>query len=553
MKTIYILALILLFSSCEKGLDKYPLDGPSSATMLSTEEEVTMAVNGVYNSLWMSFGYGLPEFQMTDCATDIGWERADVLWQNMGNGLAEQENGVVASIWSGYYKGIGRANFILANIGRAAGKIPESRYQSYIAEVKFLRAYFYHRLLLLYGNIPLITTPIISIEDTQHAAASEKEVTDFLLAELDAAIPHLSPGASSASGKASKAAALALKMRIALFDERWEEVITAGQRFLNEHPNYGIDDQFGNLFTAAGQQNSKEIIFTMQYKFNFTNWSTQGTDSRMAQGFSAKIPTQSLVDSYECTDGLPIHQSALYNPAFPFRNRDPRLSATVALPGSVYKGYQFETHKDSALCWNYNTNPATRVGNQDATNPFASFSGYCWRKYSEDNRSLGAGISEVPHIIFRFADVLLMYAEAKVEANQIDNNVNTAFNRVRQRASVNMPPVTGQKTQEEWRSLIRKERKYEFAWEGLRLQDIRRWKLAEQVMPGPLYGRIPNGLLANAPVIDQNGTPSYVNVTNRSQMRVIENRIFNPARNYLLPIPRGEVQTNKLLMQNPGY
>lgn len=553
MKTKYILILTILFFSCEKGLDRYPLDGPSSATMLSTEEEVTMAVNGVYNALWMSFGYGLPEFQMTDCATDISWERADVLWQNIGNGLAEQENGVVASIWSGYYKGIGRANFILANIGRATGKIPENRYQAYIAEVKFLRAYFYHRLLALYGNIPLITDPVTSIENTQQAAATKKEVVDFLLSELDAAIPHLSPGASSTSGKASKAAALALKMRIALFDERWGDVITAGERFLSEHPNYGIDDQFGNLFTAAGQRNSREIIFTMQYKFNFTNWSTQGTDTRMAQGFSAKIPTQSLVDSYECTDGLPIHQSPLYDPAFPFRNRDPRLSATVVVPGSVYKGYQFETHKDSALCWNYNTNPATRVGNQDATNPFASFSGYCWRKYSEDNRSLGAGISEVAHIIFRFADVLLMYAEAKVESNQIDANVTTIFNRVRQRPSVNMPPVTGQKTQAEWRSLIRKERKYEFAWEGLRFLDIRRWKLVEQVMPGALYGRIPTGLLANAPVIDQNGTPSYLNVTNRTQMRVIENRIFNPARNYLLPIPRGEVQTNKLLQQNPGY
>ena len=97
----------------------------------------------------------------------------------------------------------------------------------------------------------------------------------------------------------------------------------------------------------------------------------------MGKGYSSKVPNQALIDSYLCIDGLPIDQSPLYNPKKPFENRDPRMYATCVVPGMIFAGYQFESHKDSLLCWNYNANPPTRVANQDATNPYATFSGYC--------------------------------------------------------------------------------------------------------------------------------------------------------------------------------
>ncbi|HYH55192.1 MAG TPA: RagB/SusD family nutrient uptake outer membrane protein, partial [Anseongella sp.] len=128
-----------------------------------------------------------------------------------------------------------------------------------------------------------------------------------------------------------------------------------------------------------------------------------------------------------------------------------------------------------------------------------------------------------------------------------------AINAVRGRPSVEMPPVTPGKSQAELRSVVRKERKYELAGEGLRLFDIRRWRIAHEVMPGKLLGRIPDDFLEEAPVIDENGTPHYGNVANAGGMRVIENRLFNENRDYLWPIRRLELETNPAIEQNPNY
>ena len=272
---------------------------------------------------------------------------------------------------------------------------------------------------------------------------------------------------------------------------------------------------------------------------------------RMASGFAGLIPSQSMIDSYLCTDGLTIDKSPLYDPQKPFLNRDPRLNMSCVVPGSIFNGYQYETHKDSLQCWNYNVTPAVRVANQDAINAFASFSGYCWRKYSDMRNPSFLLQSETGIILIRYAEVLLNYAEAKIEANSIDQSVYDALDEVRSR--VGMPVITPGRSQIELRSIVRIERKSELAFEGLRLYDIRRWQIAEEVLNGPLYGRIPRGLLSSAPVIDENGSPDYSNVANRSDMRVIEPRTFNKDKNYLWPIPQFEIDINKNLVQNNGY
>jgi len=270
----------------------------------------------------------------------------------------------------------------------------------------------------------------------------------------------------------------------------------------------------------------------------------------MSGGFSNRIPVQSLVDSYECTDGLSIDKSPLYNPAKPFENRDPRLAKTIALPGSVFYGYQFETNKDSLQCWNYNVTPAVRVANLDATHTFASFSGYCWRKYADPTEQ-HASRSDINPIVLRYAEVLLNFAEAKIESNQLDEQVYTAINKIRTRAG--MPVILSGKTKEQLRSVVRKERKVELAGEGVRYFDLLRWKIADKLLNGPCYGRNPKGFLSSAPVIDENGTPDYSKVSNANLLRIIQTRTFVPAANYLWPIPDIEMQTNKNLTQNPGY
>ena len=553
MKNIFIiLATIAIFlTSCEKYLDKQPLDSPSAVNFPQNESELEMAVTGCYNSLWLDWQGELPYVLGLDLVSDIGWSRDGDDMQGVGKGLTNSDNQYTDSFWSNFYRGIGRCNFILAQ-SDLSSKVSADKYNQLIAEVRFLRAYYYSIINELFGGVPLVTKPV-ELSESQIPRSTKDQVTDFILSELDAAANDLPITASGQDkGKATKGAALALKSRIALYNGRWSDAAQAAKNIIDMQV-YSLYNNYGDLFLYKGQDAS-EIIFTAQYKKG-VHTSVIAADfySRKAMGFSNRIPVQSLVDSYECIDGLSIDKSPLFDPADPFKNRDPRLGFTVVLPQSLFINYIFESNRDSLMTWDYNFNPPIRTSNRDATNAYATFSGYLWRKYADVADNVDIYNSEIDPILFRYAEVLLNYAEAKIEANNIDQSVYDAINAVRTRASVNMPPITFDKTQSELRNIIRKERKYELSCEGFRLFDINRWKIADKVMPGNLLGRIPTGYLSNAPAIDEIGTPDYSSVSNENLMRVIEVRLFDKAKNYLWPIPRLELEVNKALVQNPNY
>jgi starch-binding outer membrane protein, SusD/RagB family len=291
---------------------------------------------------------------------------------------------------------------------------------------------------------------------------------------------------------------------------------------------------------------------------------------RNGGGHANKVPSYQLVDSYGCKDGLPIDKSPLYNPAKPWDNRDPRLAWTFALPssgysnwqsepGCIFQGFQFETHRDSTKCWNYHRTPPARVDNQDALNAYASFTGINWRKFVNDENYGDVNNCHNNVIVIRYAEVLLIYAEAKVKAGQADASVYTAVNKIRARSG--MPPIQ-QTSADELFYAIARERRHELSGEGQRLSDIRRWKIAEQVMNGFLLGRMQKSYPTKAPVIDKWGTPNYVaagipiasDVNNpNTSMRTVDKRVFNPAKDYLWPIPYIERKTNTKLTQNPNW
>jgi len=267
-----------------------------------------------------------------------------------------------------------------------------------------------------------------------------------------------------------------------------------------------------------------------------------------------------MLDSYECVDGLPIDESPLYDPAQPFENRDPRLDASIIRPQSVFATYVFETHPDSTQTWQIVDGEAKRVDNLDVLNPFATFTGYLWRKYtSEVDLPTNRSNSELNFILMRYAEVLLNYAEAKIELGQIDNSVLEAINEVRARAYGVSPaatsdyPAIATTDQAELRTIIRRERKVELADEGFRLLDIRRWGIAEHVMPGTLVGR-PKGAyvdLTSVPEINQYGHPVYDGA--QDAYRSVDQRVFVPNKDYLWPIPQKDIDVNDQLEQNPNY
>lgn len=555
----YCLGLVifsLTVQSCDDYLDRKPLFGPSDEQYFANLDELVLVVNGLYSAMVFHPIDDMPVNMTIDDATDIGWDRNTSSLQSIGRGDHDSNNGYVLSIWTNAYKIIGKCNFVLNNIHKLDGKIDATIYKRYVAEAKFIRAYTYQYLADYFGGVPLMTNSV-TLSEAQVPKVSKDAVVDFVLEELQAASVDLPVSYGGADvGRATKGAALAIRARAALNSGRWREAEQSAKAVMDLDA-YSLHDDYAELFSYAGQ-NSNEIIFAYQY-LRLQNTRTHGVTraflSRNAQGTSNKIPSQSLVDAFLCKDGLEIDESPTFNPQKPFENRDPRLSFTVALPGSEFFGFQFETHKDSIRVWNYayNTSIPMRIANEDAINAYASFSGYCWKKYVDFLDKDFTMQSELNIIQSRYAEILLIYAEAKIELNELDATVYDAMNDLRTRPTVDMPMIASGKNQSELRQIVRKERLYELANEGFRMVDLRRWELADKFMNSSLYGRIPKGLLSNAPSIDENGFVDYSGVANRAEMRVIEVRKFNPNRDYLWPIPNIETVTNSNLEQNPGY
>lgn len=542
-------------SSCQKDyLDKVPLSGPSDETYFSNQDELVLAVNGLYRYANYAPLDNMPLNLLLDNGTDIGWDRNNGPLQSLGKGNQDSNNGLAISVWTEAYRVIAKCNFILDNIGKVKDKSTAAIYNRSRAEARFVRAYTYQYLTDYFGGVPLVTN-VLTLETAQVAKTEKAAIVEFILKELTEAAVDLPLNYSGVDvGRATRGTALAFKARTALNNAKWAEAAEAAKAVM-DLKIYSLHNNYGTLFSYAGQS-SPEIIWAFQY-LKASRIKTHSTPnallSRNGLGFTNKVPSQSLVDAFPCTDGLNIDQSPLFDPKSPYKNRDPRLTFTIAVPGSIFYNYQFETHRDSVKCWNYNTTPATRVDNQDALNAFATFTGYCWKKYVDLDDKADRSNSEINVIQIRYAEILLIYAEAKNELGQLDQSVYDAINQVRARPSVNMPLIPAGQSTASFRSLVRKERLYELAMEGLRLSDLRRWRIADKAMTGNFYGRVQRGLLAGPPQIDENGLANYNNVANRADLRIIETRVFDTGRDYLWPIPNIETVTNPKLTQNPKY
>ena len=558
-KLLYMACLLIalgMFVSCEDYLDRKPLFGPSDENYFNNEEELLLVVNGLYSSLMSHLTDDMPQTLTLDAASDISWDRNTSDLQSIGRGDYDSNNGYIRGIWTNAYKTIGRCNFVLDNIHKLQDIVEDSKLKRFAGEARFIRALTYQHLVAYFGGVPLMNRGV-SLEEAQMPRSTRAEIVDFILAELQAAAVDLPDSYSGIDvGRATKGAALAIRARAALNDKRWQEAIASSKEVMDSKV-YSLHEDFGELFSYDGES-SKEIIFAFQYlrlQKTKTHSATRNLLSRNAQGTSNKVPSQALVDAFLCKDGKEIDKSDTYNPMKPFENRDPRLGFTVALPGSELFGFQFETHKDSIKVWDYSYSSSIpkRIDNQDALNAYATFSGYLWKKYLDIKDKAFTESSELNITQSRYAEVLLIYAEAKIEANQIDGSVYDALNQIRERPTVEMPAIEPGKSQSQMREIVRKERLYELANEGFRMVDLRRWGLADKFMNSSFLGRIPKGIISNPPKIDADGLVDYSGVTNKNQMRVIEVRHFKKDRDYLWPIPNIEMETNKNLEQNPGY
>ncbi|WP_247236566.1 RagB/SusD family nutrient uptake outer membrane protein [Telluribacter sp. SYSU D00476] len=561
-KILYAAALCLtMFVSqgCQDYLEQVPLDAPATGQFFNNETEMNAALNAIYKSAYWNTGNTAYQSIM-DGWTDIALLRA----VELGEGNFDVFNAHSAAIWRLAYTTIQRSNTMLDGMAKGKDQVPAATYNRLEAEARVLRAWSYFYLTFMFGEAPLITKPLTPDEFYTQKRTPKAELIKFIYDELDAAANVLA-WAPTQRGRVSKAVALGIKSRAALYNKEYALAASTAKQVI-DGAGLDLNPNFGDLFTRVGQAPNagKEIMWEILYSDadpNNTNWLPLGSISRAAGGQSGRFPQQRLVDMFEAKDGKRIDESAVYDPQNPRLNRDLRLKYTVAMPGDTISmnlaTVVYDIYKPTTSFRNADGTWTTRA-NADYDNAFGpakSGVGLLWAKYTQTNEN--AFQARVNFILMRYAEILLTYAEAKIELGELDASVINAINKVRRRAKQPEVPAAIQNDQNELRELIRRERVAELAKEGFRWFDIRRWEIADIVMPQQVMGIAKNP--ATMPPVpnfkktakhDLNSIPTYEGQESLRMVR--ENRFWYP-KLMLLPVPQAERDINPGLTQNPDW
>jgi len=496
--------------SCSRDfLDKTPPDSVSTEIFWASDADAQSALAGVYSRLAQNFlGY---ERVYLDGLSDNAWLDLNTN-QNPMNALSTGNisavtGGAISNMYSSPYRAITSCNYFLDNVD----KVPtsEAKKNQYRAEVRFIRALAYFDLVQAFGGVIIYDHFFTTVNDAKMAKSTQQAVYAFIESDLDFAIATLPD--DKYNGHAVKGSAQGLKARVLLTEQKWADAAALCQQIMSGG-KFALSNNYAALFRTAGQATAavnQEIMFSTQYLATTnpqrTSPGAAGMDIELGW-YSLMQPYKDLVDDYEMTDGKSITESPLYNAASPYANRDPRLDLTVKLPGEVWK------NPNTNVVWSGSYNPAT---------------GFVTEKYVDLTRApfttSTATATDQDYIHLRFADILLMYAEAKNEASGPDATVYGALNQVRGRTGIAMPAVDQAKynTKDNLRDYIRHERRIELALEGQRYNDLKRWNIAHVKLPTL---KTPAGI-----------------------------PLKFDTKNYALPFQQSELDANPALKQNDGY
>lgn len=590
MKHLTIIAVLLAgtLGSCT-NLDMYPLDQPSSETWLETPEQVEQSLNTML--LHMFWPQEKNEFaadkniMCMDEPTDDWTNRTTLI--AFTNGTLNGDNSTaVKQMWFNTYKGIARVNTIINGLHKVRDLVTQQEYDRYEANARFYRACFYSRLIQLFGDVVYFTDDI-PLEEAFHATRTDKKIVlGHIYEDFDFAIRHLPVKYSGSEvERATKGAAYAMKARVALFFYDYTTARDAANGCISLGA-YTLHSDFGELFLNK-THHSPEAVFCiprsmalagdksiapMQYR---NGGSITAYLPRLAgSGVGATAcPSWDLFCAFLCSDGLAIDKSPLYNPQKPFENRDPRCTATIVEFGTRHLNVILQPHFDSLTVWSFKDNK--QISNEDnrRVNQYASYNGLMLKK-GIDNDWIDDFCADPDKLIMRYADVLLIYAEAMIELGTIDDSVLTAMNTVRARAykvdvgSDQYPRITTT-NQAALRTILRTERRMEFAFEGLRIYDLYRWRIAEKVMNRCNYGfstdkarmdkiiKDKKWFFPGTPKIDEDGCPDFTTIPDLlTYATKLSTRVFDATegKNYLWPIPTDDyLATGGSIGQNPGY
>jgi hypothetical protein len=514
----------LLWSCSEDFVTKNPQFAISSETFWRTQEDAQLALAGVYDALQADYLYALRN------QNDASLREREAFTDNAMNGFLYQgfndiKNGtlgpqnifVTLRPWTALYRAIGRANQLIANAERI-GELSQEERDQLLGQAKAIRALMYWHLTVGWDDVPLILTPlqpggydIPSSEETEIYSQMVQDLEDAI-----AVLPEQWPDADY--GKITSHAARALLARVHLYFYGYrgvdgaaaeaarltDEIIQSGQ--------FSLFPDYGQLFTVANED-SEEIIWSVRFTMDLGGNNGEGFSYSAGSGPQATLqPLPNFVDAFYMVDGLPIDESPLYDADTYWVDRDPRWDANI-----VYDGEQWLQDRPP-----FNANPPNRR------------TGYRIDKYVYDFKD---GTTQPNNgqdwYLFRYADVLLMRAEALIETGNTGQEVYDLINQVRQR--VGMPTIEEVEgaglSPDELTDVLRHERRVELAFENTRFPDLKRWGTVAEAYARSADDSKPGG----------NDTPIVPNVS------------YQGERSIILPIPQAELDANPALEQHPAW
>lgn len=556
MKSTNIIILLIVYIAlikCTGRMDDIPLNYNSREKVYEDSIYVRQFVNSIYNSL--PGGYNRIGGAMLACVTDEAVHSSN---SSSADNIAKGIWGPVSNPddrWSASYQGIRRANDFLLNV---LPNIPEKTFKSQqtidnlTGQVYFLRAMFHFELVKRYGGVPIVKSMFDANSETDIPRDNYDDCIEFIVSQCDLAaslLPVSYPNDNKNDlGRITKGAAYALKARALLYaasplfndpaqtsnsydhgaydPAKWERAAAAANQVISLGV-YSLYPAYDNFFTTLTGNN--EIILSKMAGPSNSVEQDNGP-SGYTGGRGGTGPSLNLVDAYEMKDGSKFDWNNPVMASNPFANRDPRFYKSILYNGVTWMGETVDTYE----------------GGNDLGSVNSTKTGFYLRKLLNQNAKWFGVTGTAYHCfpLFRYAEVLLNYAEAMNEAYGAEADpkgygmtAKQAIEMIRQRAGLSPYSVPTELSKDAMREIIRHERRIELAFEEHRHLDVRRWKIAESTLGGTIYGlKI---------VLNENGSLTYTKVK-------VEDRVFS-SKMYLYPILQSEIDWNPALIQNPGW
>lgn len=530
-KSLLIGVCFLSIISCDSFLTTPPLDQIPDSEWWNNKQQISMMVSQSY-----SYIYGINEVVYNDCLSDNATHRQNE-YKDLGAGIYTTQSSYVRKQWR--YDAIANLNYIIEGLQKSKEKLSEDEFKQYVAQVKFIRAFVYYHMLFNFGDIPLITKTLTVEESRKTSRQPRSEVLSFILKELkEEVLPNIEIIPVKESGRINKQVVESFLARISLYEGDYDNTIKYCDDVIKSE-KYELYHSYDGLFRPQSDEINKEVIFERQYLSPLYGHDLNRNlsyNSSIYSGWNHLLALQSLVDEYECIDGHLVSECQERNCIYyqkrldaetethrgEYDFRDPRLDATLIWP---FKEWKVGNTVRSVY-------GVDDPNSKDYIKKVTYMTGYMVTKWVDlEGEYIDRTIGGKNMTIIRYADILLMKAEALIEKNQDLQTAVNLINEVRNR--VNMPKIE-LTSQDILREKLRHERRVEFAFEGTRYNDIIRWRIGDKVRSGNVYG-------ARLKAVSEN-----------MEHKFVEKRFWDD-KMYLLPIPQEAIDNNPNLTQNKGW